>query len=504
MPRRARRPFAIGILAVVAACAAGPGTSEMPRRPNIIVLYADDLGYGDVGCYNARSKIPTPHIDRLARQGMRFLDAHSSSGICTPSRYALLTGRHHWRKFHRIVDAFGSSVLAPERLTLPEMLRDHGYRTACIGKWHLGWDWNAIKRPGAQPTQQGGRRGFAPEAFDWNLPIPDGPLAHGFDHYFGDDVPNFPPYTWIENDRVVTIPTVAHSPTPKPPEGSPECRPGPGAADWRLDAVMPELTRRAVAWLHEQQDSGQPFFLYFAFTSPHAPIVPTAEFVGRSEAGPYGDFVAQTDATIGAVLDALDALAMADDTLVVFTSDNGPEHYAYERIRRHQHWSMGDLRGLKRDVFEGGHRVPMVVRWPGVVAADTATDALTGQVDLMATLSGIVGHTLAADAGEDSIDLLPLWRGEVDAVRTSIVHNTYAKAWAVRHGDWLYLDAPDGSHNRVPQWFGDAANYTANRHAHALYDLRRDPGQRDNVCADHPDVTTKLRALLQQIRERGY
>lgn len=176
--------------------------------PNILVLYADDLGYGDLGCYNPASKIPTPNLDRLAEQGMRFTDAHSSSGICTPSRYALLTGRHHWRDFHGIVNAFGSSVFKPERLTLPEMLQAKGYATAAIGKWHLGWDWDAIKKPGAKPQGEGKNQVWGPEAFDWSKPIPNGPLAHGFDHYFGDTVINFPPYCWIEDDKVLQAPDV--------------------------------------------------------------------------------------------------------------------------------------------------------------------------------------------------------------------------------------------------------------------------------------------------------
>ncbi len=463
------------------------------------MLYADDLGYGDLGCYAPTSKIPTPHIDALARQGMRCVDAHSSSGICTPSRYALLTGRHHWRKFHGIVRPFGGSVFDPERLTLAEMLQARGYRTACIGKWHLGWDWTAIRRADAEPLPG---RGFAAEAFDWNRPIPGGPLAHGFDHYFGDDVPNFPPYTWIEDDRVVVAPTESLAVAPQPTEGSAECRPGPMARGWRLDAVMPELTRRAVAWLHERKGDRRPFFLYLPFTAPHTPIVPTADFAGTSAAGPYGDFVAQTDAAVGAVLRALESIGASENTIVVFTSDNGPEHYAYERVRRFGHRSMGHLRGLKRDVFEGGHRVPFLVRWPGVVRTGTTSNALICQTDLMATLAGIVGFRLPADAAEDSFDLLRHWRGETGAVRPHLVHNTFADTWAVRRGDWLYLDARDGAHTRVPEWYLPTQETSANPHPHALYDLARDPSQQNNVCAEHPEVVADMRSLLLRLREQ--
>ncbi|MFT4511644.1 MAG: arylsulfatase A [Planctomycetota bacterium] len=469
------------------------------RLPNIVILYADDLGYGDVGCYNENSKIPTPHLDRLARQGMRFTDAHSSSGICTPSRYALLTGRHHWRKFHRIVQAFGPSMFDAERLTMPEMLQQRGYRTACIGKWHLGWDWSGAKKKGAKP-QKG--KGFAADQFDWSRPVPDGPLAHGFDYYFGDDVPNFPPYTWIENDHVVTAPTVPYCALPKPPEGSHEGRPGPMAEGWRLDEVMPELTKRAVSYVHGQKDADQPFFLYVPFTAPHAPIVPSGSHVGSSEAGPYGDFVAQTDATCGAVLQALEDAGLADDTLVVFTSDNGPEHYAYERMRKFDHHSSGGLRGLKRDVWEGGHRVPMIVRWPDIVDANQTTGALVGQVDLMATLASLVGFELPQDQAEDSFNLMPLWLDETDRVRDFLVHNTFAKKWGIRRGKWLLIDQKDGTHSRVPKWLQES--YSANDKSVMLCDLEQDLEQKVNLAAQHPDVVAELRSLLKDVRERGH
>ena len=467
--------------------------------PNIVILYADDLGYGDLGCYNAESKIPTPHLDRLALEGMRFTDAHSSSGICTPSRYALLTGRHHWRKFHEIVNAFCPSKFAADRLTMPEMLKQRGYKTACIGKWHLGWDWNAIKKPGAKP-QRG--KGFAADQFDWSKPIPDGPLAHGFDHYFGDDVPNFPPYTWIEDDHVLMAPTAPYVPNPKPREGVAEGRPGPMVEGWRQDAVMPELTRRAVEYVHAQKDSSQPFFLYFPFTSPHAPIVPEQSYVGSSEAGPYGDFVTQSDASVGAVLAALDAAGIADDTLVVFSSDNGPEAYAYARMKRFAHQSPGELRGLKRDVWEGGHRVPMIVRWPAVMGSNQTSDALIGQVDLMATLASLVGFELPEDQAHDSFNMMSLWRGETDRIRDFMVHNTYAKKWGIRRGKWALLNQKDGTHNRTPKWVLDS--YEQNNKNVMLCDLEQDVGQRVNLAGQHPEVVAELRALLKEVRKRGH
>ncbi len=231
--------------------------------PNIVLLYADDMGYGDLAIQNPDSKIPTPHLDQLAKRGVRFTDAHSSSGVCTPSRYAMLHGRYHWRKFHGIVNSFDQSVMDAERTTLPELLKSKGYRTACIGKWHLGWDWNAIKSPGAslQNIAEGNTtvQAYKVDAFDWSKPIPDGPLAHGFDYYFGDDVPNFPPYAWFENDRLTQSPTVQRS-TPKPTgEGNWETRPGPSVEGWDYWAVMPTLTEKAVQWI-SQQSADTPFF----------------------------------------------------------------------------------------------------------------------------------------------------------------------------------------------------------------------------------------------------
>ncbi|MGL5017644.1 MAG: sulfatase-like hydrolase/transferase, partial [Luteolibacter sp.] len=236
-------------------------------RPNILLLYADDLGYGDLRTYNPESRIPTPHLDRLAAQGIRFTDGHSSSAICTPSRYALLTGRHHWRDFHAIVDSFDASVFKPERLTLPEMLRTKGYATAAIGKWHLGWDWDAIRKPDAKPRSENKKKIWGPEAFDWSKPIPGGPLAHGFDHYFGDDVINFPPYTWIQDDKVLAAPdTMLDMKSFRPvKEGSWESRAGPMVTGWDPYENIPETTRRGVDYIRSRQGAAEPFFLYFAY-----------------------------------------------------------------------------------------------------------------------------------------------------------------------------------------------------------------------------------------------
>jgi len=471
------------------------------EKPNILIIYADDLGFGDLGCFNPESKIPTPNLDRLASQGMRFTDAHSSSGICSPSRYAMLMGRHHWRDFHGIVNSFGKSVFKPERLTLPEMLKSEGYKTACIGKWHLGWDWDAIRKPGAK------KNGIQPSDFDWTKSIPDGPLAHGFDHYFGDTVINFPPYCWIEDDKVIAAPDTmmdtAKWKTIK--EGNWECRPGPMITGWDPYENIPETTRRGVEYIHAQKDSDKPFFLYFAYPSPHAPIIPNDKFDGKSSAGPYGDFVFETDDSIGQLLAALEDSGQADNTIIIFSADNGPEHYAYARDEKFSHWSSHPLRGLKRDIYEGGHRVPTIIKWPGMTKPGVVSDALVSQIDFMATIAAGLGYELPVDAAEDSHNLIPLLQGNVASVRNFHVHNTNAKGYAIRNGDWLLIDTNTGYVSKVDKQWEARRDYKASGNSPVeLYNLKSDLPQKHNVAAEHPERVAELQGLLKKIRDQGH
>lgn len=487
--------------------AARPAAQAEASLPNILILYADDLGFGDLGCYHLKSKIPTPNLNRLAAEGMRFTDGHSSSGICTPSRYALLTGRHHWRDFHGIVNALGGSVFKPERLTLPEMLKAKGYNTSAIGKWHLGWDWDAIKIQGAKPAGSGRKRTWGPEAFDWSKPIPDGPLAHGFDHYFGDTVINFPPYCWIEDDRVPRAPdTVMDASKWKPiKEGNWECRPGPMISDWDPYQNIPTTTQRGIEYIKSQATEQSPFFLYFAFPSPHAPIIPNDEFDGKSKAGPYGDLVIETDDACGRLLKALEESGQTENTVVIFTADNGPEKYAYARDEKFGHWSAHPLRGLKRDIYEGGHHVPYIVKWPGITQAGQVSNALVSQIDIMATLASAVGAHLPDDTAEDSHNLLPVLRGKVDSVRTTHVHNTYENKFAIRNGDWLLIDHKDGyTSGRNKPWETRHKYPADNKSPVELYNLKNDIGQRNDLAGKQPERVAELQALLSRIRKQGY
>jgi arylsulfatase A-like enzyme len=459
-------------------------------KPNVVYILADDLGYGDPGCYNPTSKIPTPNIDRLAKEGVRFTDAHSPSAVCTPTRYALLTGRYAWRTRLQkgVLGPFSQPLIAEKFLTVPAMLHEQGYATACVGKWHLGWGW-------PKPSE-GGKR-------DFTKPIPDGPTTRGFDSYFGTDVPNYPPYCFIEYDRTVGIPSAAA------PVGKDLFNiAGPMLPDWKLADVLPALEKRAVEYIGKAAKGDKPFFLYLPLTSPHYPVVPTAEFKGKSKAGEYGDFVVQTDHVVGQVLDALKTAGVADNTLVVFTSDNGPEvvevsNGAYDRLKDYGHASMGALRGTKRDAWEGGHRVPFIARWPGKIAAGTTSDETICHVDLIATLAAVLNVKLPADAGLDSVNMLPALLGEKrnTPLREATVHHSAQGKFAIRKGAWVLILAPTGDDNGKkgePDWLKKDRGYTAHAEPGELYNLTTDPAQKTNLYATEAAKVKELAALLEK------
>jgi arylsulfatase A len=480
-------------------------TLNPSAKPNIVFILADDLGYGDAGCYNPRSKIPTPNLDRLAAQGMRFTDAHAPASVCSPTRYALLTGRYAWRSplKHDVVLPWDRPIIAANRLTVASLLGKNGYTTAAIGKWHLGLNW---------PTTDGAPATSGTTKLtnvDFTKPIANGPTTRGFDYYFGVDVPNYPPYCFIENDRTVGIPSVADS-------GRAELfnLPGPMIPGWRLEDILPELTRRAVQWVDLKAKSPQPFFLYLSLTSPHYPVVPSREFKGKSQAGDYGDFVVQTDWVVGQVLAALDRAGVADNTLVIFTSDNGPEITGevnpgvYDRAKIFQHYSMAELRGAKRDLWEGGHRVPFIARWPRRVKADSVSDEVVCHVDFMATAAGLLGVTLPPDAGEDSYSILPVLFGEKlgHPLREATVHHSCSGSFAIRQGDWVLIEAPSGDDNRragEPQWFKQERGYVAEPVTGELYKVSDDTAQRKNLFAAEPERVRALHQLLAQYQRDG-
>lgn len=469
------------------------------NKPNIVIIYADDMGYGDLNIQNTDSKIPTPYMDQLASEGMRFTDAHSSSGICSPSRFAMLTGMYHWRRQHNIVNSFEKPFFNESDITFPQVLKEHGYATACIGKWHLGWDWEFKNEPAGLVTV---------DDIDWSKPVSGGPVDRGFDYYFGDGTINFPPYAWIENDRIIEAPTEMMYPDNigyETKEGRWEFRPGPRVKNWNPYEVLPALTEKGIEWIH-QQDGNKPFFLYFSFPSPHAPIIPNDEFDGTSGAGAYGDFIVQTDWVTGQILKALEDKGFDDNTIVIFTSDNGPEQYAFERARAYNHFSMGDLRGLKVDIWEGGHRVPMIIKWPGHIEAGSVSDKLISQIDYMSTLAAATGINLPEGVAPDSYNFLPTLLGETYDFpeREVLIHNTYEAKWAVRKNDWLYMNVSSGEHRRMPEFFKELRGYTDFETEGLLFNFKDDIEQRVNLYDDYPEKVREMDRLINVYKEQGY
>jgi len=481
------------------------------KKPNIVYILCDDMGYGDMESNNPDCKIPTPNLNKLAQQGMRFTNAHAGTSVCTPSRYNILTGRYTWRSHLKngIVWEWDGALIEPERMTVASLLRDHGYTTKCIGKWHLGLDWTT--RDGSHPNEtlpfgegEGRRRQEFEKNIDWEGRIGGGPVDRGFDSYFGVDVPNFPPYTWFEDDHLVAIPT-----EDKPDEMY--GHPGKMLAGWSLEAMVPEFTRRATEFIDSrgnQPEADNPFFLYFPLTSPHSPIVPNKEFQGKSGIGAYGDFICEIDWVVGEIMAALDRQGITENTLLIFTSDNGPERRTpddegvYERARRKGHRSAGEWRGIKRDAWEGGHREPFIASWPAVIPAGAECDQLVGLGDFMATCADIIGAELPENAGEDSVSMLPLLKGETGRpTRDCLVHHSADGKFAIRQGDWVFIDATTGGENAEPDWFRQERNYRDHDQPGELFNLKQDPAERCNQYAEQPDVVRQLKEQLERIKD---
>ncbi len=483
--------------------------------PNIVIIYADDMGYGDLGCQNPDSKIPTPNLDRLASQGMRFTDAHSASTVSSPSRYSLLTGRYHWRGYLKegIVSQWGDPAIEEGRETIASMLKKEGYITACIGKWHLGQIWPF--KPGLGQDDPGkkewssvsmnGKGPWAPEDFDWSQPIKEGPVTRGFDYYFGTGTINFPPYTWIENDRVIETPVeMLDLKDDLPQEGAWECRPGPAAKDWDIRKVPVTLMEHAVKWINDRKYESRPFFLYYALPSPHAPIIPGEDFRGKSKAGGFGDYVTETDRFVGNILDALKNNGFEENTIVIFTSDNGPEYYAYERIRSFSHYSMDGFRGLKRDLWEGGHRVPFIVRYPGKVPAGTLSEGYLCQTDLMATLAGLLNIKVPEGAGEDSFNQAEIFLGRAtQSHRDHLVYHAINGIFAIRKDNFVLVDAKTAEVTAEPLWIKEKLGAMTDTTPVILYNLADDTQQINNLSVTDTAKVRELKKFLEKIKTDG-
>lgn len=494
------------LLVCLPLCPVSVQAERRVLRPNVVFILADDMGYGDAQCYNAASKVPTPNIDRLAKQGMRFTDAHSPSSVCTPTRYALLTGRYTWRTRLKsgVLWGFDKPLLEDERITLPEMLRatQSQYATAAIGKWHLGWVWMGKDgKPIDRRFPRNDQGEKAIQVVDFTKPITGGPTEHGFDMYFGDDVPNFPPYTFFENDRLTAQPTELK---PNSMFGDP----GPMSPGWDLQAVQPTITERAIEYILSREQRGEPFFLYMPLNIPHTPIVPDDPYQGKSQAGRYGDFIVQTDAIVDRVMQALEQANLADNTIVVFTSDNGSPARSGENdngqphsvTKQTGHVPNAPWRGLKADIWEAGHRVPHIVRWPGVVQAGSVSDELVCLVDWYATLAEVHGVKLDEDQAEDSFSMFNLLNGGTVPNRKSLIHHSGNGTFAIRKGDWKLIEGNLGSGGfSRPSRVKPKADGPQGQ----LYNLADDPKESTNLWMQNPDKVKELMSELNAIRDSG-
>ncbi len=494
-------PILLGLFCVCAQAA---------RRPNIVFILADDLGYGDVGCYNPESKVPTPNIDRLANEGLRFTDAHSSSTVCTPTRYSLLTGRMAFRTGMRGVftGAGGPCMIEETRLTLPGMLQKRGYVTACFGKWHVGMTF--FDKQG-KAINQSGLEGV--KRIDYSRAIPDAPIHRGFDHFFGTACCPTTDwlYAWVDGDRIPVPPTglLDQSSLPKH-QFSFDNRRGLIAPDFDLEEVDLVFLEKSKQFLetHVRQKPDTPFFLLHSAQAVHLPSFPADRFKGSTDFGPHGDFIFELDFIVGELIKTLERLGVAENTLVMFSSDNGPEVSTTLHMRGdYQHDGARPWRGMKRDQWEGGHRVPLIARWPGKIKPSSSTDETIGLTDVMATCAAIVDFPLPDDAAEDSFDMLPVLLGQRrdEPVRRYTLHQTISLALAIRRGPWKYLDHQGSGGNNykhrllepyaLPEKAPDAPGQ--------LYNLDTDPGETTNLYFEHPQIVRELKSQLEAYKQSG-
>ena len=492
-----------------------PKTPTAQKLPNIIIVYADDLGYGDLSSYNDKAAYKTPRLDQMAAEGIRFTDAHSPCTICSPSRYGLMSGNQVHRTGRRST-AFegpgGPSYIKPGEMTVADMLKEAGYHTGIFGKWHLGLTWydKEGKRLG------GGFDNSLLIDYEKSTPLVDGPQTKGFDESFV--TPNCPTtdplYVYIENGMV---------PVPANQRYTREGTPNPGGK-WRWDNdkgwmapgyefVNADLLfyDKTLEFITEHQESSpdQPFFAVFSTQIAHAPVLPAEEFNGATEAGARGDFLVELDTLTGRLLDALEELGIDEDTLVLFNADNGPEtvHAIWMRAD-HDHDPAGGLRGVKRDGWEGGHRVPFIARWPRRIPAGQVSAQLTNSTDIFATLASVVGHKLADEVAVDSFDMLPVMIGQQpdeQSVRPHMLTQSFRSEFQLRQGAWKYLDHLGSGGNGYEK--GDLKAFalpeTAPEATGQLFDLASDPGETTNLFFENADKRRELQALLAELTAKG-
>lgn len=487
------------------SCTSLPNSGKTSHdQPNIVVILADDLGYGDLQCYNPESQVKTPNLDRLNQEGVRFTDAHSASAVCSPTRYGLVTGRYAFRSPLKqgVLGGYSPALIEADRFTIADLLKQAGYQTGVIGKWHLGLNWPKITGVAPEPPHEP-HQWPKGDNLDIAANLTSGPAELGFDYSFL--VPSsldIPPYLYLENGQPSSREIVAIQGNDEP--RGVFWRTGKGSADFKLPQTLDHLGAKAQEYIQRSSKTNKPFFLYLPLTSPHTPWLPANEFVGQSGAGTYGDFVAHTDAVVGRVLRTLDSLGLKENTLVVFTSDNGADWKPGDKEAFPKHEANGKLRGQKSDVWEGGHRVPFIVRWPqkiarNKVAGQTVSEQTVCLNDLMATFATITGQKLPVNAAQDSFDFSPVLAhlDYAKPIRSSLIHHSISGMFSIRKGPWKYIEGAGSG--------GWSKDQSATKEWPAqLYDLVNDPAETRNLWKKKPEIAVELKELLAQQRAVGY
>jgi len=483
--------YIILFLAVIIPGILGLGACkrQVSDKPNIVFIMADDMGYGDVSCYNPESKIQTPYVDKMASEGLMFTNVHTPSALCSPTRYGLLTGRYCWRTRLQkgvLVEFYGDTpLIEEEQMTIASMLKEEGYETACIGKWHVGISWN---------TKDGRPASYEEEDnVDFTKPVIGGPLEHGFDYFFGTAgcSTSDPPYCFIENDKTVSVPAEM---IPEEIDRMPGVVTGLMASDWSQEEVDVRLTEKAVGFIERHQASrpNDPFFLYFVPSSPHIPWLVPEFMKGKTEEGARGDLVALVDWCVGQITETLERYGLDDNTLLIITSDNGPRKGA------NGHKSAGDFRGYKAQIWEGGHRVPFIAKWPGKIKPGTKSDEIFCLTDMMATFAALMDREMPDDAGEDSYNVLPALLGEEmteNRMRPRIFHSANG-VFAIQQGDWKLIQGTKG-----PGAGRDYINPDSLLLTGQLYKLDNDPYEQVDLWDEYPGKVKELNKLLEEIKK---
>jgi arylsulfatase A-like enzyme len=468
--------------------------SQEKQQPNIIYILADDLGYGDVQSFNPEGKIATPNLDEMATNGVKFTDAHTSSAVCTPTRYGILTGRYNWRSTLKssVIGGYSKSLIKQNRTTIADMLHTQGYNTAFIGKWHLGWDWNLED---GQSSINFNKLKIEPKV-DFKKPITNGPSTHGFDYSFGFcGSLDMAPYVYVENDMPTMAPTEYTANKKKK-----FWRKGLTSDDFVHQTVLQDLTDKAVTYIGKQAKEKKPFFLYFPLPAPHTPILPSEEFLGKSKTNEYGDFVMQVDDVVGQIRKELKRQGISENTLLVFVSDNGCSPKAdFKELAEFNHKPSGFFRGYKADIFEGGHRVPFIIEWPAKSLKNSSTDRTICTTDFFATCAEITGYKIKDNEAEDSFSVLSLITEKSNRdIRKYTVHHSISGDFAIRNGDWKLITCPGSG-----GWSYPSPKYIRKQKLELpkmqLYNLKEDISETKNLIAEHPKKAAELKAALKKI-----